>query len=95
MTDTPLYLHIARQLQARLDSGEWPPGSRLPAVRQLAAEHGVNTLTALAAYRHLEEQQRVVARPRSGFFAALPRHVDNHATHPAPPPPRWWMWTAA
>ena len=86
MTDTPLYLHIARQLQARLDSGEWPPGSRLPAVRQLAAEHGVNTLTALAAYRHLEEQQRVVARPRSGFFAALPRHVaeSGHITPPGP-----------
>jgi DNA-binding transcriptional regulator YhcF (GntR family) len=45
-----------------------------PARSPPAAEHGVNTLTALAAYRHLEEQQRVVARPRSGFFAALPRH---------------------
>lgn len=85
MTDLPLYLHIARQLQARLDSGEWPPGSRLPAVRRLAAEHGVNTLTALAAYRHLEEQQRVVARPRSGFFAALPRHVaSGTAAQPSP-----------
>lgn len=85
MADIPLYLHIARQLQARLDSGEWPPGSRLPAVRQLAAEHGVNTLTALAAYRHLEEQQSVVARPRSGFFAALPRHVaDGNTAQPGP-----------
>lgn len=85
MTDLPLYLHIARQLQARLDSGEWPPGSRLPAVRRLAAEHGVNTLTALAAYRHLEEQQSVVARPRSGFFAALPRHVaTGTAAQPGP-----------
>jgi DNA-binding transcriptional MocR family regulator len=85
MTDTPLYLHIARQLQARLDSGEWPPGSRLPAVRQLAAEHGVNTLTALAAYRHLEEQQRVVARPRSGFLPPCHAMWRKRPCHPARP----------
>lgn len=69
----PLYQHIAQCLAARLDSGEFPPGSRLPAVRTLAAEFGVNTLTALAAYRQLEQQQRVLARPRAGYFAALPR----------------------
>jgi DNA-binding transcriptional regulator YhcF (GntR family) len=68
----PVYRHIAATLTARLDSGEFPPGSRLPAVRALAAEFGVNTLTALAAYRYLEQQQRVLARPRAGYFAALP-----------------------
>ncbi|KUM01840.1 PLP-dependent aminotransferase family protein [Chromobacterium subtsugae] len=68
----PQYQDIARQLQTRLDAGEFPPGSRLPSVRQLAESHGVNSLTALAAYRWLEQRQRVVARPRAGFFAALP-----------------------
>lgn len=41
----PQYQDIARQLQARLDAGEFPPGSKLPSVRQLAARHGVNSLT--------------------------------------------------
>ena len=45
-------------------------------MRRLAAEHGVNALTALAAYRHLERQQRVSARPRAGFFAALPSRAQ-------------------
>ncbi|PRP72559.1 transcriptional regulator [Chromobacterium amazonense] len=67
-----IYQDIARQLAARMDAGEFPPGSKLPSVRQLAASHGVNSLTALAAYRWLEQKQRVVARPRAGFFAALP-----------------------
>ncbi|WP_293760556.1 PLP-dependent aminotransferase family protein [uncultured Aquitalea sp.] len=85
MEDLPRYLAIARQLEALLDSGELPPGSRLPPVRQLAAQHGVNTLTALAAYRHLEERQRVVARPRAGFFAALPgADAAGRAERPTP-----------
>ncbi|MEO3962104.1 winged helix-turn-helix domain-containing protein, partial [Chromobacterium piscinae] len=73
----PQYQDIARLLQARLDAGEFPPGGKLPSVRQLAAHHGVNSLTALAAYRWLEQKQRVVARPRAGFYAALPARADS------------------
>lgn len=83
----PQYQDIARQLQARLDAGEFPPGSKLPSVRQLAARHGVNSLTALAAYRWLEQKQRVVARPRAGFFAALPARAAGQAPARALPSP--------
>ncbi|AXT48676.1 MULTISPECIES: PLP-dependent aminotransferase family protein [Chromobacterium] len=76
MSDS-LYLRIAAEVEQGLDSGEYPPGSRLPSVRRLAAEHGVNVLTALAAYRHLERRQRVSARPRAGFFAALPSRAQQ------------------
>ncbi|WP_199154227.1 PLP-dependent aminotransferase family protein [Chromobacterium sp. ASV23] len=82
-----IYQDIARQLAARMDAGEFPPGSRLPSVRQLAASHGVNSLTALAAYRWLEQKQRVVARPRAGFFAALPAASAAAALHRALPSP--------
>lgn len=85
MTELPLYRQIAEQLQQRMDSGELPPGSRLPPVRQLARDYGVNTLTALAAYRHLEQQQSVIARARAGFFAALPaRHTPRPPHSPLP-----------
>ncbi|UTH75716.1 PLP-dependent aminotransferase family protein [Chromobacterium sp. IIBBL 290-4] len=83
----PQYQDIARQLQARLDAGEFPPGSRLPSVRQLAERHGVNSLTALAAYRWLEQKQRVVARPRAGFFAALPAVAPDCRPDKALPSP--------
>ncbi|OHX12167.1 PLP-dependent aminotransferase family protein [Chromobacterium sphagni] len=75
------YQDIARQLERRLDAGEFPPGSRLPSVRRLASEHGVNSLTALAAYRWLEQRQRVLARSRAGFYAALP--PADPLAHPA------------
>jgi DNA-binding transcriptional MocR family regulator len=87
MNALPHYQRIAAELQARLDAGEFAPGSRLPAVRRLAEHYGVNTLTALAAYRLLEQQQSVVARPRAGFYAALPRrasHPEQSAPLPAP-----------
>lgn len=76
----PRYQQIAAQLAAQLDNGDYPPGSRLPAVRQLAALHGVNNLTALAAYRLLEQQHKVEARPRAGFFAPLPTSRQPLAT---------------
>ncbi|WP_028535077.1 PLP-dependent aminotransferase family protein [Paludibacterium yongneupense] len=88
MTDTaPLYLRIAHDLCAQLDDGRLPPGSRLPSVRALAAHHGVNALTALQAYRHLERLQRVVARPRTGFYAALSPTQKGDDTLPPWPAP--------
>lgn len=83
----PQYQDIARLLQARLDAGEFPPGGKLPSVRQLAAHHGVNSLTALAAYRWLEQKQRVVARPRAGFYAALPARAAGQPPARALPSP--------
>ncbi|WP_024304622.1 PLP-dependent aminotransferase family protein [Pseudogulbenkiania sp. MAI-1] len=87
MSDTPHYQRIAAELQGRLDAGEFAPGSRLPAVRRLAEHYGVNTLTALAAYRLLEQRQRVVARPRAGFYAALPGRSAIPEQHPPLPAP--------
>jgi len=86
----PLYLQIAEALTRRLDSGEWPTGTRLPPVRQLALKYGVNNLTALHAYRWLEEQRRVVARARSGFFAAAPVFpLSGEQTEVLPSPSTW------
>lgn len=78
----PRYQQIAAELAAQLDNGDYPPGSRLPAVRQLAARHGVNNLTALAAYRLLEQQHKVEARARAGFFAPQPigQSTTSHAS---------------
>jgi DNA-binding transcriptional MocR family regulator len=86
----PLYRRIADALAEKLDRGEWPAGTRLPAVRQLARQHNVNVLTALQAYRWLEERHRIVARPRSGFYAATPAlAVDNDQETSLPSPGAW------
>jgi DNA-binding transcriptional MocR family regulator len=90
-TNHPLYRRIAADLALRLNSGECPPGTRLPAVRQLARQYGVNNLTALQAYRWLEEQQQVVARARNGFFAAGPGRLTTSDTADTLPSPGTWV----
>lgn len=53
--DQPVYLQVARLLQERIDSGEWQPRRRLPAVVALEHEYGVARNTVLKAIKHLRE----------------------------------------
>ena len=40
--DRPIYLQIIEQIEMFVVSGCYQPGARLPSVRELAAEAGVN-----------------------------------------------------
>jgi DNA-binding transcriptional MocR family regulator len=88
----PHYRRIAAELDAQMLAGMYLPGQRLPSVRALALSHGVNTLTALQAYRWLEQNQRVIARERSGFFVAAAL-TSGESDGPAPglPTPGAWV----
>lgn len=68
--DTPLYQRIARQIERAIATGALRGGDRLPSVRQLSRQHRVSLTTALQAYRHLENERRIEARPKSGYFVA-------------------------
>ena len=39
--DTPIYTQLVARLQEQIVSGAYPPGSKLPSVRDLAADAGV------------------------------------------------------
>ena len=52
--DRPIWLQLYEQLERRIVSGTYPPGSRLPSVRELAAEAGVNPNTMQRALQQLE-----------------------------------------
>ncbi|TGU97339.1 GntR family transcriptional regulator, partial [Mesorhizobium sp. M00.F.Ca.ET.186.01.1.1] len=49
----PLYKQIAEQIEQRISSGEFGPGSSLPSERSLAKELGVNRSTIVAVYDEL------------------------------------------
>jgi DNA-binding transcriptional MocR family regulator len=59
-----LVTHIA----TLIDSGELAPGERLPATRALAADAGINHLTAVRVYRRLAELGYVTAAVGRGTF---------------------------
>jgi len=50
----PIWVQLAENLTRRIVSGQYPPGSRLPAVRELAQEAGVNPNTMQRALAQLE-----------------------------------------
>lgn len=50
----PLYKQIAEQIEQRISSGEFGPGSYLPSERTLAKELNVNRSTVVAAYDELQ-----------------------------------------
>jgi DNA-binding GntR family transcriptional regulator len=63
---TRRYLNIAAELRARVEAGEWPPGSTLPRMADLAREYGVNRDTLARAIAILEGEGLVWAVPRRG-----------------------------
>ena len=65
---------------AQVQSGELPPGTRLPTVRALAAELGLATNTVARAYRELEQDEVIETRGRAGSFVAATGDVTlGHA----------------
>ncbi|KQQ21837.1 hypothetical protein ASF48_00865 [Rathayibacter sp. Leaf299] len=64
---------VLRDLRRRLDSGELPPGARLPAESLLAEQCGASRVTVRRAIAELAAQGRVVTRPGSGTYAGARR----------------------
>ena len=52
--DTPIYTQLVARLQEQIVSGAYPPGRKLPSVRDLAADAGVNPNTVQRAFAELE-----------------------------------------
>ena len=50
----PIWQQLTMQLRQRIVTGAYPPGSRFPAVRELASEAGVNPNTMQRAMSQLE-----------------------------------------
>ena len=65
-SDRPVYLQLVEQLQLAVVSGELPPGSRVPSVRELAAQAAVNPNTMQRALAELETAGLVQTQRTSG-----------------------------
>ena len=64
--DRPVYLQIVAAIQGAVLSGEYPPGSRIPSVRDLAAEARVNPNTMQRALMELEHQNILIGGGTAG-----------------------------
>ena len=66
--DIPIYTQLIAQIQQQIVSGALLPGERLPSVRDLAAEAGVNPNTLPRAMMEMEREELVHSQRTAGRF---------------------------
>jgi DNA-binding transcriptional MocR family regulator len=64
------YQEVAHFITMLVDNGTLPPGARAPSLRQTCRQHRISLSTALQAYRLLEDDGVLEARPQSGYYVA-------------------------
>jgi 2-aminoadipate transaminase len=89
--DVSITQQLVDRFSAAIEGGELEPGSKLPPTRELAAEAGVNHLTAARVYRKLAELGYVTAQVGRGTFvrtlapAGSASHGDDWQVYALPP----------
>ena len=77
--DAPIYSQLVAQIKLGIAAGALSPGERLPSVRDLAAEAGVNPNTMQRALAELERQGLVYSQRTSGRFVTEETDVIENA----------------
>ncbi|WP_166416004.1 aminotransferase-like domain-containing protein [Cochlodiniinecator piscidefendens] len=75
---------IVSQISRLIFEGLMPTGLKLSSCRELARELDVSINTVISAYRKLEEEQLIEARPRSGYFVSSERGMRADIGMPEP-----------
>ncbi len=64
----PKYAQVIEELQRRIESGEYPPGSLLPSEHQLSGEFGIARPTVVRALRVLRDNGWITTQQGKGSF---------------------------
>src|SRR5579871_1801313 len=78
----PVFRQIVDYLRRNIESGRLGPGARLPPIRELARDLGVNRETVADAYRELEALGLTESGVGRGTFV-----LARPAVAPSAPPP--------
>lgn len=78
-SDAPIYTQLVEQIKVAIVTGAFPPGERLPSVRDLATEAGVNPNTMQRALAQLESEQLVYSQRTAGRFVTEDGRVIGSA----------------
>lgn len=77
--DRPIWVQLSQQIARRILTGVYPPGSKLPSVRELAAEAGVNPNTMQRSLAQLEQVGLAVANRTAGRLVTEDERVIEGA----------------
>ena len=77
--DAPIYSQLVVQIKVGIVSGAFPSGERLPSVRDLATEAGVNPNTMQRALTELERDGLVYSQRTAGRFVTEDQEMIDTA----------------
>ena len=63
-----IFLQIADTITEKVVNGEFPPGEKIPSVRELAAAMGVNPNTVMRTYSELQAMNIIENQRGIGYF---------------------------
>ena len=62
----PIYYQIVEEITARIFDGRYPPGAKIPTVRDIAEEAAVNPNTVQRAFSELENSGLIITMRTAG-----------------------------
>ncbi len=75
-----LHQRIRGDIEARIHSGDWPPGHRVPSEHALMAQYGCSRMTVNKVLGLLADAGMIERRRRAGSFVARPHpHIEQVA----------------
>lgn len=75
-SEIPIYQQIRNQVVVGIVEGKLKPGMRLPTVRDLAEESGINMMTVSKAYQLLKQEGYVKTERRLGSVISVPDKTE-------------------
>lgn len=80
-TAVPLHAEVAEVLRHEILSGDLPPGTRLPALRELTEQLGVARMTVVQAMNTLAEEGLIEKYSGKGTFVKEVKRPKRHTLH--------------
>ena len=74
----PLYMQLRNQVVIGIAEGRLLPGEKLPTIRALAEESGINMMTVSKAYQLLKQEGYILTDRRSGAVVAPREHAGEN-----------------
>ena len=75
--DVPIYMQIRNQIVMGIANGALKAGEKLPPIRTLASETGINTMTVNKAYQLLKQEGFIITDRRLGAMINPERVTTN------------------
>lgn len=74
----PIYEQLFTQISRQIACGDISPGEKLPAVREIAKQLGINPNTVQKSYAMLEKAGLINSMPAKGSYASMsPSSADS------------------